>query len=271
MDMECNDVQLLMIDYIDNSLDAASRNEIEKHLLTCEKCSADFAEMKMLLQTVADSKLELPGPALRENFQGMLQSELNRLAAGKNINEKPERKPIALKWSSPLLKIAASIAILILGVLIGSKIKYGRDNYSSAQISDLRSEVKEIKEVLMFSMLKEESASQRIKAVSYAEEINNPNQKVITALIETLNHDKNVNVRLASVYSLAKFSDNQLVRDSLVSSLTRQTEPIIQIVLINILTEKKEIKAIVPIREIILNKNTLKEVKDIAEKNLKLI
>ena len=59
--------------------------------------------------------------------------------------------------------------------------------------------------------------------------------------------------------------------DSLVASLSKQTEPIIQIVLINILAEKKETRAIRPIQEIISNGNTMKEVRDIAEKSLKLL
>ena len=123
----------------------------------------------------------------------------------------------------------------------------------------------------MFTLLKEDSASVRIKAVNYATEMSNPDQQVIGALISTLNHDKNVNVRLASLYSLAKFSDIQAVRDSLVSSLPKQAEPIIQIVMINLLTENKESKAVKPIEEILSNRNTLPAVKDIARKGLKTL
>ena len=98
-----------------------------------------------------------------------------------------------------------------------------------------------------------------------------PDQKVIGALVNTLNHDKNVNVRLASLYSLARFADNPAVRDSLVSSLPGQTEPLIQVVLINILAEKKEHRAIAPIRDILSKEKDLKEVREAAEKGLKKI
>jgi hypothetical protein len=56
-----------------------------------------------------------------------------------------------------------------------------------------------------------------------------------------------------------------------VSSLSRQTEPVIQIVLINMLAAKKETRAIQPIRDIISNDKTIKEVKDIAAKKLKTL
>jgi hypothetical protein len=135
----------------------------------------------------------------------------------------------------------------------------------------MQKEIKEMKEMLLYSLIDDESASQRIKAVNYAEEITNPNQKVIGVLVSTLNHDRNVNVRLAALYSLASFSDNRMVRDSLVASLPRQTEPLIQVMLINLLAAKKDSRAIGPIKEIISNSNTLPAVKEAAEQSLKTL
>jgi len=94
---------------------------------------------------------------------------------------------------------------------------------------------------------------------------------VIEVLVGTLNHDKNVNVRLAALYSLASFADNRVVRDSLVASLPRQTEPLIQVMLINLLAAKKDSRAIGPIKEIISNRNTLPAVKEAAEQSLKTL
>lgn len=86
-----------------------------------------------------------------------------------------------------------------------------------------------------------------------------------------MNEDKNVNVRLAALYAVSKFSDNRKINDALVTSLAKQTEPLMQIALINILTEKKESKAKAPIREILQDEKTLPPVKEIAQKGLKLL
>jgi hypothetical protein len=169
------------------------------------------------------------------------------------------------------MRIAAGVAILIAGIWIGHFITREKKIDTTGQLAELKDEMRDVKEMLMFSMLNGESASQRIKAVNYSSEIQYPNQKVIDALIGTLNNDKNVNVRLAAAYSLAKFWESPQVRDSLVESLGKQSEPIIQIVLINILTEKKEIKAIRPMKEIITNKHTMKEVKEIAQKSIQVL
>jgi hypothetical protein len=271
MNMDCNEVQSRLIDFLDNRLPAATREEIENHLLTCEKCREDVQESRVILDTIEEAPVEMPGEGLRENFNDMLQSELNRLAASNNLKQMPAKKIVPMQWSNPLMKIAAGFVILIAGILIGMNLKNNRPDNSSGQISHLDSTVKEMKEVMMFTLLKEESASQRIKAVNYAEEIVHPDQKVIGALLNLLDHDKSVNVRLASLYSLARFSDNPVVRDSLVAALSKQTEPIIQVVLINTLTEKKESRAIKPIQEIISNEKTLKEVREIAQKSLKIL
>ena len=62
--------------------------------------------------------------------------------------------------------------------------------------------------------------------------------------------------------ALARFADRRSVRDSLVSSLSIQTEPIVQVVLINLLAEKRETRAIAPIRNIINNKKKHSKQKD---------
>ena len=128
-----------------------------------------------------------------------------------------------------------------------------------------------MKEEVMFNLINDESASQRIKAVSYVEGMSSPDQPVIDALVNTLNHDKSVNVRLASLYSLSRFADRPNVRDSLVTSLKGQTDPIIQVVLINLLGEKRETKAIAPIKDIMTNKKTLPEVRDAAQRSLRIM
>lgn len=276
--MNCKDVQEALLDYLDHSVDAASHEEIKKHLETCEKCKLDIKEWGELLQAMTDAGFEKPGPALRENFHSLLQSELNLQATAGILKEDKAKKRVALspaslirKIGSPLWKIAAAFVLLAGGIWIGTRLRPSGEPAPSEQMTVLSKEVKEMKEVLLFSLLDDESASQRLKAVSYAEEISNPDQKVIDALVNTLNNDKNVNVRLASLYSLARFSDNAAVRDSLVASLGRQTEPLIQVVLINMLAEKKEKRAIAPIRDILSRDKTMKEVKDAAQKGLKVM
>ncbi|HLK27303.1 MAG TPA: zf-HC2 domain-containing protein [Puia sp.] len=265
--MNCEEIKNLLPDFDEGALSPITVYAMQDHLKTCESCTQELEQIRELYRALSDNNLQQPSASLRENFNKMLDEEMEKQKT--DPEKKVKAKIISMPWRSYTWRAAAAIAIFSLGIFFGKKWKHGADKPDSNEIASLKKDVNEVKEMLMFNQLKEESASARIKAVNYVDEMPNPNQKVLNALINTLNYDKNVNVRLASLYSLAKFTDLPLVRDSLVSSLSKQTEPVIQVVLINLLSEKKETKAIKPIQDIISNSNTLKEVKAVAVKSLK--
>lgn len=267
--MKCEAVESYMIDYLDNVLEKTLRDEIEQHLGTCERCLDQLKDFKQLLNVAGSAEMEQPDETLRVNFYHMLHGEMNKQiqATGKSVSLIPSfQKP------AQFLKVAAGIALLIAGTIIGALLNNTMKNQDEKlQLSELKTEVQNMKEIVMLTMLKEESPSQRLQAVGYTNELQAPDSKVLDALTETLNHDKNVNVRLAAAYSLANYADRQSVRDSLVASLSQQSEPIIQVVLMNILVERKESNAITSIRRIISDEKTLKEVKEVAQKGLKVL
>jgi hypothetical protein len=276
--MNCNEVQAVMIDYLDRGVDAETGAAMRAHLMNCEQCRKEVDQMRELLLTMADQEIRQPGQGLRDSFHVMLQSELNMETADDLL-----RRPRDGNAEKAVLKgrigwmTAAACILLFGGIWIGSMLGNRKASNVSSNLPSnmpdalgaMQKEIKEMKEAMLFSLIDNESASQRIKAVSYAEEMANPDQNVIQVLVSTLNHDKNVNVRLAALYSLASFADSRQVRDSLVTSLPKQTEPLIQVMLINLLAEKKDNRAIAPIRDIISNKNTLPAVKDAAQRSLK--
>ena len=282
--MRCEDIQSVLIDFLDDRLDAIRRQEVVTHLEVCENCRQEESQLRELLRAVVETPEEQPASTLRENFNRLMQSEMilhdpetgdRPSETGRRPAENPVKKlPLHLQavgWNSPVSRVAAAILLLLTGFGIGLKTSNNRDGATPTQMAELKNEVRDVKQTLMLSMLKQESASDRIKAVDYAEEIVNPNQQILGALITTLNHDKNVNVRLASLYSLSKFAGNRTVLDSLVVSLNQQTEPIIQIVMISILTQNRAVKAIKPLQDIISNQNTLPAVKDVARKGLQTL
>lgn len=269
--MQCYEAESLLVDYLDAQLHPSDKKPLEKHLQSCPLCRQALEEYRQLFAAIESNKAEKPGPALREKFENMLQSELNINATAVIVNkDKEEDSKVVPMKRSLWYKIAASIILIASGVFIGTLINTNKTN-ENIQVADLKNEVKEMRETLMFNLLTEESASERIKAVSYADEINNPDSKIVAALITTMNEDKNVNVRLAALNAVSKFSDSRNVSDALIASLGKQTEPLMQIALINILTEKKATKAKEPIQEILKDEKTLQPVKEIARRGLKLL
>ena len=267
--MKCEEVDLKMIDYLDNKLEESELQDIEKHLETCERCLDELKAMQQVMTLISEDEMVKPDDSVRINFYHMLHNQIMKSEESKSVSF---IKPQIQWYNLGRNRIAAAIALLICGTFIGMIIHNGLNNsYASNQIKQLHSEILDLKKTTMFTMLKDESSSDRIQAVSYAGDFVNADQNVIDVLVKTLNNDKNVNVRMAAAYALSKFSDQRAVCDSLVKSLSLQSEPILQVTLINILAERKVKSALVPIQEIIANRNTLKDVRTVAENSLRVL
>jgi len=265
--MKCDEVDKLMMDYLDKNLDDNLTREIEKHLGSCERCIDELKDSQQVLNLISEVEMVKPDESLRINFYHMLHSEIKKEEA-KNA----PAKTMVPWYNMSSYRVAAAVALLIAGTFLGILINSGINNSNASnEIAQLRSEVSDLKKATMFTMLKGGSSSERIEAVSYVNDLDKPDDNVIDVLIQTLNNDKNVNVRMAAAYALAKFADQKSVSDSLVKSLSLQSDPILQITLINILAEKKEKSALRPIQEIIANEKTLKEVKAVAENSLRVL
>ncbi len=94
-----------------------------------------------------------------------------------------------------------------------------------------------MRQLLTLSLLQQQSASERLKGVASTSQIDQPGTEVVAALLDTLMHDSNVNVRLASIDALRRFADREAVRHGAVDAVPRQTSPLVQIALIDFLAE----------------------------------
>jgi hypothetical protein len=186
-------------------------------------------------------------------------------------DETPIKQPrsIYINWG---LGIAASICFLIIGFMGGRMSMTPPSLTADTQnIRDLQDDVKEMKQMVMFSMLEKQSASERLKAVSYVKEFTEPDAKVVNALLKTLNEDDNVNVRLAAARALAGLSSVSTAREGLVNSLNKQTDPIVQLALIDIFVELEEKRAIRQMQSLLEKQETLDVVKEEAKKGIQIL
>lgn len=265
--MRCEEVESLMVDYLDSTLEISQMTAVEKHLETCERCLDQLKDYKEILDKVHPGRMELPDESLRINFYHMLHGEMSRLNME---NSKPAKIITFVPGISIIYKLAAAIALFLAGSLTAA-LFINHSGKRNTELTEMKVEMQNMKQLVMLNMLKEESPSQRIQAVSYTDELIEPDSEILDALASTLNNDRNVNVRIAAAYSLARFSTRQQVRDTLVASLGKQTEPIIQVILMNILVEMKEPKAVHPMQKIISDDKSLKEVREVAEKSVSLL
>ena len=71
-------------------------------------------------------------------------------------------------------------------------------------MAQLRGQVENLRQMVALSMLQQQSPSARMRGVTYSEKIAQPDPQVLDALLQAVNHDSNVNVRLSAVDALAE-------------------------------------------------------------------
>ena len=161
------------------------------------------------------------------------------------------------------IAIAASLGFVIMSMV--STYFYGNNQ---ANIASIENDMRQMRETMILSLIENQSASKRLKAVNYIEGCKSPVDDIITALINTLHHDENSNVRLAAAEGLIKFSNIAEVRKGFLDALIFEKDPNIQIELINILVAIKEKNGIEPMRNMLKNKETPEFMKEQIEEGI---
>jgi len=168
-------------------------------------------------------------------------------------------------------RVAASILLVVGAFWAGSKYKQPTATPQNPEIAALQQEVQEMKKVLATGTPSGYSASGRIQVVRQELRAAPEDEEVISLLISTMNHDPNVNVRLAVCEALYPYKDKEQVRKAFIQSLPVQTDPLMQITLIDILVGLKEKKAVEPLQRLTEKKNLLPIVRNKAEEGIGIL
>lgn len=236
------------------------KQDIEALLERYYNGETTLAEEKQLRQFFQQDTL----PAHLEAHAGLFRyvvetrNEHPSLAATSQVSAKlnpPHVSPFN-RFATWGLRLAASVTLLILGFAGGIGYTNWRSNQAGPNLAD-SAPAQEMKKVLAFEQLPKTSASERIQAVNQSYELSEADQATTQLLINTLNFDANVNVRLAACQALARFENEPDVRDALIQSLQIQTDPNIQITLIEILVAIKEKRAVNPMKQLVKNQQLL--------------
>jgi HEAT repeat protein len=133
------------------------------------------------------------------------------------------------------------------------------------QLSQLRSEVNNMRQMVTLSLLQQQNASERLKGVNWAYRVEQSDTEVLSALLYTVNHDQNVNVRLAAVDALRTFSDSPVARKGLVQAIAKQDSPMVQVSLIDTLAEIRDHEAVPMLQALAKDAKTSSEVRQRAQ------
>jgi hypothetical protein len=100
-----------------------------------------------------------------------------------------------------------------------------------------------MRQMLTLSLLQQQSATERLRGVNWTAQIDQPGNEVVAALLDTLLHDPNVNVRLAVIDALHRFSDRAEVRRGTKQAITDKTSPLLQVAVIDFMVDTRDPEA----------------------------
>jgi hypothetical protein len=249
--MEKEKLESLLIDYIDGKLTDADKHTVERELLKDQETQKLYEQLKEVIQVMNHSARLEPSSKLRSSFDEMITQEMDASKQGKVIFFRPA-----------FYRVAAAIALLVVGGGVGFWIS--QHQRQQQEIAKLKEDLQKTKELMMTRLGNDDSPSQRILGVMVANEITKADNEIVDALVKTMNEDPNSNVRMAAIEALKKFHQEPEVRQALIRSLSTQTDPVVQIALIQLMVEMKEKQAVKPLRKIIEDESVLDVVRDEA-------
>jgi len=225
--------------------------DFAEHLASCESCRNEVSRIGTLWQSLDLLPLEEPGGRVRERFYEMLGAYRQGVASAEPRH--------AFHW----WQMAAAAALLTVGLGIGYVAR--GNGQAPAEVSQLREEVANMRQLVALSLMQQQSASDRLRGVSWAYRAEPSDREVLGALVSAVNHDANVNVRLAAVDALRRFSASPETGRAALQSLSKQTTPIVQVALIDLLVDLKDPEAAPELRRLSGNETANEGVRQKAQ------
>jgi len=255
---------LLIMDYLEGRWDNQKEAQLQQLLASGEIRQEELSDWQMLYQESEQLPMPEPSEQLRGNFYAMLGNW---------------EQPQAPSWWHQLIQsfdasirisqLVTAAVLLLIGVAVGFYLSPVQ-RYES-QIGQLSSEVQQMREAMVLTLLEQPSAMQRLKAVSISTDLSSSTKKVQQALLRTLNEDSQVNVRLAALEALLPFAHDSLVREGLVQSITRQSDPLIQIALAQVMVELQEKQAVDPLKDLLKQEDLNQDAQQTIEQSLEIL
>jgi hypothetical protein len=265
MDCSCEQAKEMMAAGWMQKQDEAAAAALQKHVDGCAECAAEMASLGAIWEKLGDLPVPEPSLALRMRWEQTLES----LTAG--TQPASQRAPARHWWqdlwpANPAWQMAVAgiclTAGLAAGLCAGTYLEYRRGERN--EVARLREEVASTREMVALSLLKQQSAVERLRGVDYSTRMSSMEPQVVAALIQAVNRDSSVNVRLAAIDALGKVANDTHVRESMQAALTEQDSPMVQAALIDYLVDAHDRNALGPIRDLVARAGVNPTVRDRA-------
>ena len=249
--MNCQRIQDSFIDYQSGTRPAHQANAVTAHLKTCLDCQREWAGLQQALLTLDKLPLPEPSPRLQANFQIWLdeaQAELDSPSPFALARSRIDSFFAALLPSRPALQFALTLAVLVAGVALGTRLLPEAqpaavitqpDPGTQQELADLRAQVESMNRVVSTHLLTQ-PASARLQSVIAAFDETEINDRTLARLLNTLAFDPSVNVRLTALEALYAHVDLAPIRAGVMNALPRESSPLVQVAMIDFVVASRD-------------------------------
>ena len=235
--MNCEQAQIAMTE---SWMDGRQQAALDEHLAQCRECKAESDALQPVWARLAELPEGEPSRNMPANFHQMLEAyQLGVSSAAPKPSLEGGWNWIQTRWKrTPLLQFATFAVAIMAAAAAGHY--YAASAHQRDQIARLSADNQQMRQLVALSLLRQQSATDRLQGVSVGANLQPAGDEVVSALLQALNHDANVNVRLAAADALRQFESRTGVRQGLRQALLSQDSPIVQISLIDWALEEKD-------------------------------
>lgn len=238
-----------LTDKLHGTLEAEAQRELAEHIAGCPACRTEAEEIERMWQRLGTLEALEDVPSARMRVR--LWAALSVYEEGRGSFGGRLRAAIERVWPrEPTWQLGLTAAALVVGLLAGSRLTPvpaaapsgaaasatapAPASDAGAEIAALRGELRSLQETISMSLLQHQSASERLRGVDMSAPVGS-DERVIGALLETVQHDENDNVRLAAIEALAPVVAQPLVSRELLEVLGRQDSTLVRVSLAELL------------------------------------
>ena len=240
--MQCDDARDRLLD-----------PDADAHLASCTACRADAERLRRTWSMLATLTHEEPdSEAMRRRFTASL----------------PVQRPAPMRrW---LLQAAALLAAFVGGIAAGAAwpapkgTEGSRGQGEEPAIAELRREIGDVRALLTLSLMQQAAATERLHGVRTAAQFVDTRPEVVSALLDALRRDPDVNVRLAAIRALERAGTEPVVRDGVVTALDLEESPLVSIALMDFVVAARVPPAVTALRRVADDEDRDQAVRDTA-------
>ena len=276
--MNCQRIQDSFLDYQTGTLPTHENLAVRDHLKTCLTCQREWAGLQQTLIALDKLPEPAPSPRLRANFYAFLDDAINEAETPSPFALARSRIDsffAALLPSRPVLQFALTVVILIVGVVAGTRliptteptIVTRPDPATQQELADLRARVESMDQLVNTRLLTQ-PATNRLRGVLAAVNENDPNDRTLAELLNTLAFDPSVNVRLTALEALYAHVDRAPVRSGVMSAMSREPSPLVQVAMIDFVVASRDAEASATLTRLTRNPGIDPVVRQAAQRGL---